>query len=499
VRSARSKHRRGGALTIGLIATAVLVGSCRRNPGPGSTAAPSAVLRVGVAQLSATDPGSGLRQLAQLLAVESLVRTGEDGRMQPWLAQSWARDATGRVLTLKLRPHVTFHDGSPADAATVSQLLPDVLRAFMGPIFSDVEYVKPSGTDSVVIGFREASPFLLEALEASIQKPGPGTIGTGPFQVVPNSTAEMRANASYDLGPPKISAIHVQAYPSVRAAWAELLRDQLDMLWEVGSVALESMKGSSQISVFTYTRRYQHAVVFNPDAPALRDPEIRRALNFAVDRAAVVRGALEGYGIASSGPIWPRHWAVQRELPRFDFDPKRAAEMMKRHRPTPFRFTCLVSPDSVDERIALEVKRQLAAIGVDMVVEESAREDIMRRGASHQFEAAIIEVISGPTLVRPYLMWHSNSPRNWGRLGNATIDLALDRVRHATSESAYQTAAVDLQNAFIANPPAIFLAWSQQSRAVSKRFAVQPEEGRDVLSTIRMWKPVQADARASRN
>jgi peptide/nickel transport system substrate-binding protein len=484
-----------------LTITSALAAACQPQRRSDATSLSASTLRVGVAQVSAATSINGLRQLAQILAVESLMRTGEDGRMQPWLAESWVREAGGRTLTLKLRPNVTFHDGSKADAQAVSAMLPELLRGFMGPIFPDIEYVKASGTDSIVIGFKEGTPFLLEALEPSIQKSGPDIIGTGPFAVVPGSTTEMRANTTYDLGKPAISAIHVQTYPSVRAAWAEMLRDRLDMLWEVGSGALQSMKNATNVSVFTFTRRYQHVIVFNPDAPNLRDPELRRALNFAIDRAAVVRSALDGYGIPSSGPIWPRHWAVERDLPRFELDPQRAAHIVERarHGGAPVRFTCLVSPDSVDERIALEVKRQLAPIGVEMTVEEASREEIFKRGSSHKFDAAVLYMISGPTLVRPYLMWHSNTAPNWGRFGNASIDKALDRVRHATSDEGYRAAAVGLQNAFIADPPAIFLAWSQQSRAVSKRFAVQPEEGRDVLSTIRLWKPSTTDTRASRN
>src|SRR4029079_2842975 len=127
------------------------------------------------------------------------MRSGEDGHMQPWLAASWARDTTGRILTVRLRPGVKFHDGSAADAASVAALLPDALRAFMGPIFTDVEYVTASGADSIAIGFREASPFLLEALEASVEKRGAAIIGTGPFAVVQGSTTDMRANDRYDL------------------------------------------------------------------------------------------------------------------------------------------------------------------------------------------------------------------------------------------------------------------------------------------------------------
>ena len=57
-----------------------------------------------------------------------------------------------------------------------------------------------------------------------------------------------------------------------------------------------------------------------------------------------------------------------------------------------------------------------------------------------------------------------------------------------------------MQQAFVDDAPAIFLAWSVRARAVSKRFTVSGvEPGRDVLGTIRLWKPATGALRASRN
>lgn len=498
-----ARHRLAERLStiVVLALSAVAGGSCAQHSDREKPDSSAAVLRVGVAQLFLANPSQGLRQLTQILAVESLARPGEDGRMQPLLAEGWTPIRGGRALTVKLRPHVKFHDGSALDPATVASVLAGSMHSFMGPVFDDVDYVKASGADSIEVGFKEASPLLLEALEAGVQKPGTTAVGTGPFMVSQN-TAELRANADYYQGQPAIAHITVSNYPNARAAWAELLRDRLDMLWEVGVDALDSMKHSSTATVFTFTRRYQHVIVFNTQAPALRSPKIRRALNLAVDRASVVRGALNDYGVASSGPIWPHYWALPRESPQFGFDPKRAAELLGgANRKTAVHFTCLVSSDSVDERIALEVKRQLAAVGVDMAVEEASRDEIVRRAGKGEYEALVTEPISGPTLFRPYLIWHSNSPVNWGHFGNQTIDTALDRVRHAPSEADYRQAVAGLQQAFMDDPPAIFLAWSVRARAVSRRFVVPPAEpGRDVLSTLRVWKPTSTgQQQASRN
>jgi len=280
-----------------------------------------------------------------------------------------------------------------------------------------------------------------------------------------------------------------------------MLRDRLDMLWEVSSEALDSMKASSTVSVFTYTRHYQHVVLFNTRSPALRSPLIRQALNLAIDRDAVVRNALRTHGVPSSTPVAPRYWALSQEPLQFRYDPQRAASILGTagHNRAALHFTCLVTGDSVAERIALEVKQQLAAVGVDMAVEEAGRDEVQRPASNRDYEAAVGEVISGPTLLRPYLIWHSDSPVNWGRFGSPSIDAALDRARAAESDGAYRQAVTNIQQVFLDDPPAIFLAWSVGTRAISKRFDVQNEDSRDVLSTVRFWKPAGIQKQASRN
>jgi peptide/nickel transport system substrate-binding protein len=413
--------------------------------------------------------------------------------MVPALAESWTMSSDGRSVKVRLRPHVKFHDGSVLDAGVVAAILPDALRGFMGPLFSEVDHVTALSSDLVEIAFRQPSPFFLETMEVTLQKSGPTVIGTGPFAVVPGSTTEMRANTDYYLGPPAIGTVHVEMFSSVRTAWAEMLRGRLDMLWEVGSDALDSMKNSSTATVFTFTRRYQHVIVFNPQAPVMRSKKVRQALNFAVDRASVVHDALSDYGVASSGPVWPRYWALPQDLHAFTFDPKRAAALLGEAPETAkLHFTCLVSPDPLDGRIALEVKRQLAAVGIDMSLEEATRDDIMQRAANRQYEAVLTDAISG-TLFRTYMIWHSKGPINWGHFGTASIDAAYDRVREASSEALYRQAVAGLQDAFMDDPPAIFLAWSVRARAVSNRFTVVPSEpGREMLSTLRLWTPAAA-------
>ena len=423
--------------------------------------------------------------------------------MQPALAESWHLTSEGQTLTIKLRSGVRFSDGSLLDADNSVKVLPDALRSMLGPIFDDVERIEPSASNTIDIVFRRSSMLHLEALESVITRPGTPSIGTGPYMAAANSTTELRANPNYYLGQPAIDRIVVSNYPSVRAAWAEMLRGNLDMLYDVSPDALASLEHSSAVSTFVYTRHYQHAIALNSKSRALRSKTTRRALNAVLDRAAIVRDALNGHGVVSSGVLWPQYWALASDAHPGAFDPVQATDLVRRaerENGGPLKFTCLVLPNPLEERIAIEVKRQLAAVGVEMNISGISQEELFHRGDKGDYEAVLTEFISGPTVLRPLIVWSAKGPMNYGQFGNSTVETALEHVKNAVAEVEYRTAVSDLEKAFNDDPPAIFLAWSQRARAVTDRFTVpRPEPGRDILSTLRSWKPNAQEAHTNRN
>ena len=106
---------------------------------------------------------------------------------------------------------------------------------------------------------------------------------------------------------------------------------------------------------------------------------------------------------------------------------------------------------------------------------------------------------SGPSLFRPYEVWHSGGSINPGGFGSQPIDEAFDRIRHANSDDEYRAGVRGLQQTMVDDPPAVFLGWTQRARAVSNRFQVPSEDGRDILTTLRLWRPAGDNRIASRN
>jgi ABC-type transport system substrate-binding protein len=139
------------------------------------------------------------------------------------------------------------------------------------------------------------------------------------------------------------------------------------------------------------------------------------------------------------------------------------------------RFTCLLF-DPSHERLALTVQQHLQAVGVIMDL-EYVREGVFERLERGDFDAYLADAASGPTLLRPYLFWHSRGNNNWGKYANPAADAALDRIRAAPNDEEYKGGVAAFQKAIVDDPPAIFLAWSRRARAVTTRFQIPAEPG----------------------
>jgi peptide/nickel transport system substrate-binding protein len=469
----------------------LLTARCAQAPGPQENRLSPLTLTIGIGQLAAASEIDGVPQLKQILSREGLVNFSQDGRPKPALAEAWTTGIDGPSLTIRLRNNAKFHDGSPVDGATIVTILKDTLPGWMGPSFADIEQISAPSRNEVRIALRQPSPLLIEALESPIRKANGSA--TGPFRPAAADKPELVANNDYYLGKPAIDQIVIQRYASIRAAWAELLRNRVDMLYEVGPDALESLTGASETSVFTFVRHYQLLLIFNTSLPIFRNADVRRALNLAVNRDQLIADGLNGHGLASSGPIWPNYWAVDRSHSGFRFDPPNAAAILK---PAAIKFVCLVAPDA--ERVALVLKRQLEAVGVEMTLREVSLEDLGQAFLKRDFDAILADFISGPSFFRVYQAWHSQGSLRVN-VGNKNLDAALDRIRFSTDEDMYRRAVREFQDRVVQDPPAIFLAWSQRARAVNRRFDVHAEPGRDILPTLRLWQPTNDLRYVNRN
>jgi peptide/nickel transport system substrate-binding protein len=444
-----------------------------------------------------SDASSGLQQALELIAGETLIGFGRDGRPLARLAESWTPSSDGLSLTIQLRNNAKFHDGRAVTAADVSNTLRDRLQATLGAGFADVAEVRAASSLQVEIVLRRRSAFVFEALaDAGVKgsEVGEGqSNGTGPFKLtnVSEAGAELIANHDYYAGKPLIDRIEVKPYSSVRAAWADMLRGQADMLYEVGPDAIQILQPSKAVRVISHLRNYQFVGMLNVRHPTLKDAAFRRALNTAIDRQSLVSEILRSHGLPADGAVWPSNWAYDGTAPVFSYEPREISGART-------KLACVLG-EVAHERFALGLQQQLQRIGVDLQCELLPVDKVLARVRKGDFDLFLIDLQNGPTLLQAYRTWRTGAPRNMGGYSSPEVDAALDQINVSGNDDEYRAGVAAFQRAIYDDPPAIFIAWSERARAVSTRFDVPIEPGRDILGTLRQWKPVPDQVLSTQN
>jgi peptide/nickel transport system substrate-binding protein len=455
-----------------------------------------------------------MQQATRLISLEGLVRVSRNGRASPRLAERWTNSPDGLTWTIQLRANALFHDGTPVDSAAVKQSLERSLASVdrdLSPGLADISVIEAPTPLQILIHLRNRSTFLLDDLTVAITKARPGgAIGTGPYITASSSDGQivMDAFTRYYRGNPVISRVVWKPYPTVRTAWAAMMRGDVDFLYDVGPDTREFIEGENSTRIFSFLRNYAYVVAFNLRRPGFQDSRIRNAMNYAIDRSGIVQQAFKGHAKETSTPAWPEHWAYDPEAPAYNYDPSRAAALLDaalprsgstttaNRPPARFHFNCLLPENfALWERLGLLVQRNLAEVGIDMQLEAVPAEIFNERIGKSDFDAVLLELVVGNSVTRPFFSWYSESKQNFWGFKSPTVDRAFDGMRRASNEADYRNAFRDFQRQSVEQSPALFLVLGETTRAVNNRFQVVAPPGTDILQTIGDWRLADHTAR----
>jgi peptide/nickel transport system substrate-binding protein len=448
---------------------------------------------------------------ASILTQEALLAIGWDGRPAPRLAEEWEWIQRGSALKLKLHDSIKFHDGTPIDAVLARDALRNgIKRAFLSPdshvslgSITDIEVIDPR---TLILRLREPEAFLpLDLAALPLTHPSNAEVGAGAYERIvdtaegdgrPPDVIRLKSFKDYYRGKPVIPDVELRRYEEHRTAYAELLRGGIDAIHEVTPTVLDFVEAQSTVKTFSFTRAYFWQMFFNLRHPALRHTSVRLAMSQAVDRQALVDGVFKGRGVPADTPIWPMHWAYTSPPKTVTSNLEAATlrlegagfKIVKRpgSMPSRFRFTCVtIANDARYERLASLLQKQFEEINVDMQVEALPFRTLQERIGRGQFDAILLERASFRSLAWTYLTYHSSMMP----FGYTSADAVLDRLRRSLSDQDTRAALNELQTILRDDPPAVFMMWPITVRAVSTRFQVPGESGRDILGTLWQWRP----------
>ncbi len=290
---------------------------------------------------------NGWNEVSSVL-LSRLFRADHEGRIVGDLVESYTVSADGLSWTLKLRENVRWHDGEPFTSADV---LFSWEKLFDPATATSLDLNQPMLRDFAATGpyefvFRLRYPdagFLAPLTEVPIlpahllaeadinsnafeQNP----VGTGPYMLAKQEGSDyvFDRHAYYHFGAPAIPrlVLRIIADDDVRA---EALASGLLHLAQVKPQHVPRLRALKHLRVYRFRTGAWRGMPLNLRRAALKDVRVRRAIDLAIDREAIVAAALAGFGQPAYSPIPPASWAFDPAMNQPRHDPARAERLLE--------------------------------------------------------------------------------------------------------------------------------------------------------------------------
>ncbi len=291
----------------------------------------------------------------------ALLDLDPEGNLVPWLAKDYSVSPDGLTITFQLQEGVTFHNGEPLTAHdfvwTFQRILdPETASPVAGTLLSGVEKVEASDDLTLVLKLSSPKYSLLrnlciagylqplnkKAVEAEGDRYPSNPVGVGPYKVKDIKAGEyvlLERNPDYDWAPPYVhqgpwymEEIKFTVMPDQASQVAALEAGQLSGLLSVPTQNWDKFSNDPRFQFFETLGGGFIYITMNLDNPIFADLTVRKALNHAVDRAAIVKSVFQGHGIPAYSafhPGLPGHLEEIEEDPLYPFDLDKAKELLE--------------------------------------------------------------------------------------------------------------------------------------------------------------------------
>jgi peptide/nickel transport system substrate-binding protein len=313
---------------------------------------------------------------------EGLTRFGPDGSILPALAESWDIAPDGLSWTFTLREGATFHDGNALTAEDVlfsfdRAMAEDSVNA-QKQLFAGINEVTAIDDRTVEIGLDAPKGALLfnlawgdavivSSLSAETNRTDP--VGSGPFrfaQWVQGDRVELERNDAYWGEAPALERIVFKFIADPTAAFAAMMAGDVDAFPVFPAPEnLAQFEADPRFSVIVGSTEGETILAMNNAKAPLDDIRVRRAISHAIDRQAIIDGAMFGYGTPIGSHFAPHHPAHVDLTAMSEFDPDAARALLDEAGVSDLRLRLALPPPSYARRGGEIIASQLRAVGIE--------------------------------------------------------------------------------------------------------------------------------------
>lgn len=275
---------------------------------------------------------------------ETLLKVDSAGRFQPLLARRWTTSADRMTYTFTLKA-ATFGDGRPVTARDVVWSVGHVKAGSNGAAVTQlavVKSVKAGAAGTVVFRLRRPSNSWLYAMsstagmvfEASAATNLATTpAGSGPYALdrwTQGSDLVLKRNDAYWGSKAAFAGVTFRYFTDANAENSAMLSGGLDLISSLQAPqALPQFDDRSRYRVISGTTNGEVVMALNNSAPALKDVRVRRAINYAIDRTALLKTVWNGQGTLIGSMVPPTDPWYTDLSKTYPYDPAKARALLK--------------------------------------------------------------------------------------------------------------------------------------------------------------------------
>ena len=378
-------------------------------------------LRIGLAEdpdvLDPTMARSFVGRIVFASLCDKLIDIDEKLNIVPQLATSWVWSPDNKILIMKLRPGVTFHDGEKFDAAAVKfnierhkNLAGSNRRGELAPV------VSVDALDDLTVRLNMSAPFapLLSVLadragmmvspKAAQENPtsfGSKPVCSGPFRFserVAQDRIVLERYANYwNKANVHFDKVIFQPIVDATVRLANLRSGQLDLIERLAPSDIPQIKADNRFQVARITELGYYGITINTGKsdqaqknPLGRDPRVREAFELSLDRAGIVQVAMDAEATPGNQWLPPSNAFYAKNVPMPKRNIARAKALLKEAGVVNPVFTLMTPTTSDAQRIAQVVQAMAKEAGFDVKIQSTEFATSLNLADKGQFDAYVL-------------------------------------------------------------------------------------------------------------
>lgn len=417
---------RGILRMLGVVAAASVVafGLSQSASGQVTTHKSASAVRGGVFRYVTNDPTNNLDPLrltsngdlkVSVQIYEGLVKPekGAPNGIAPAVATSWRKSKNGLTWTFHLRKNARFSNGQYVTAKDVQFSLERGISTKINPGFRSsfwgMKRVQVVNAHTIKIHLSHPVGALLPNLSIEfpfiypanlVKKEGKAfwqhPVGSGPFEVanwVPGQYVLLKRNPYYwNKKLPYVNSVRITHVADDNARMLKLQSGGADVADAVPYSQIQSLSGQSGFKVQVRPIEQWDGIFFNLRKAPYSELNVRKALNYATDKATINKLVYGGVGqVANSMVPKGTYWAPPSKVPAYSYNIQRAKQLLA-HSSVPNGFSAtLIYPagSSVHKELATILQSEWAQIGVKLTVQAVEANALFTQYQAGKFDMAI--------------------------------------------------------------------------------------------------------------